>query len=162
MSKKGELNAQSFYCLLSYYKTFESRRFDATDFTPTYRELLELIVTVNKSGQILVNKELSAKRCADNVISIINHLGTLSDLQQHLYGQEFLVGADKKSVDALLSIFTHELNDYYIKHDVLYVINTASFKPEFGLVREESETKYLIKSHENTAVSINIKLKAEL
>lgn len=162
LSRKGELNAQSYYSILSAYKTFDSQRFDATDFTPTYDQLLNLIDTMNQENVILVNQETTAVRCAANVVSIINHLGSVSDFRQHLYGQEFLVGAEKNTLNAVLSLFTQELDDYYVKHDVLYVVNTATFKPEFGLVREETQTEYLIYNQDKTTIKLDVKLRTKL
>lgn len=162
LSKKGELNAQSFYSVLSTYKTLDSRRFDATDFTPTHGQLLELIDTMNREGVILVDTKLTVKRCAAHVVSIINSLGTASDFQQHLYGQEFLAGVGESTLSATLAILAQTLNEYYTKHDVLYVINTATFKPEFGIVRDEGQTEYLTKGQDGTMRKLDIRLRSEL
>lgn len=149
LSERGELNARSFYDLLNTYNKINTTRFDATIFRPTYEELDNLLTEMNNNRIISVDERLTISRCAGNIQSMIGRLGDSNSTYQHLYGQELLGTIDTTARKTLLDLLERELEAYYAEHDIPYVINSATFKPEFGVVREQKDTKYMVDTGNN-------------
>lgn len=137
----GEFNAKCYYDILNLYNTIQQDRFDAASFSPDFDQLNLILQSAKSPGIDLdFDDELIIKNIAENISQILNNLGECGDIEDHLLGQFLRSELDSDESRYLMTEFDKVILDFRLKNDIDIVINTATLKPEVGLVYDPTHS----------------------
>lgn len=146
LKSQGEFNAHCYYDIIKEYGGLKGRQFDASSFSPDYRELCDLLLKLNKNSKLVLDIESTIRYLIINFRNLLAKIFINDDVAKtHLSGWLLMSRLKPEDQAYLIDHFNHQVDDYRDSKNILLLVNAATLKPELGIPVNAKTTFYIAK-----------------